>query len=468
MSKIRPPFKSQKSCMRWVNSMGLDQRIDAEGGNLECLPTIASILIVQALVKKLCFELEPDREKAMNLFETICDYLHQWNLIEKIYETRDDLSTMWNKKSINLQIWGIIRRLPAFTHKPTTNISLLVESLVQLLWTIADPRQQKSMYSPRKICRFLCFKKIINKTYVLDEFEMIRNEYKRVLTRAVCVARGEGLPGGVEPLWRMAQHYGCESSRYLREFNELEQIACGAFGKVFKARHKMDGTVSAVKKTVFKWKSVKTALPHLVEVYTLASLDHPNIVPYKTAWIEPEFVSSQQENDDLSVSEYDQTTIFYNSTSTNSHRMSRADNSQSLCKYSNDKLNIDESPSKLEWVLFIQMTLCQTTLKELLEKRNGDNFHIDVMTDIFMQLLNALNYIHSRKIVHHDVKPSNIFVTESNGKMIAQLGDFGLACISHKGHTGEGFGTPWYAAPEQRIEGKCTAKVSSTLLFQNT
>jgi serine/threonine protein kinase len=64
----------------------------------------------------------------------------------------------------------------------------------------------------------------------------------------------------------------------------------------------------------------------------------------------------------------------------------------------------------------------------------------------------ALQYAHEHKVIHRDVKPSNILITESGAPMLT---DFGIARIldMQEGQTltgtGVGIGTPEYMAPEQ-------------------
>lgn len=454
--------------------------------------------------------------------------------------------------------------------KASTPVSLLVESLVQQLCAMLEPNQQKSLSLYNTICEHLHQLKLIDETYAMGEFEMMRSQYQKALYQLVSIARGEGISMELENVWPLAQPLGLEWSRYHREFDEIGYIAGGGFGKVFQARHKLDGIVYAVKKITLKSTSINNVLLHLAEVKTLASLNHGNIVPYKAAWLEPLLapnqeaikgspVDSDSSSEESSLTDKYVTQKFVNKTDNSSSdfiqfehsdgTIQQDDRSDSpdklLCEYKNRKISIECSQPhvKLKWAtLFIQMTLCQITLKEFLDKRNKSddyeefyvNFiqeqrmltqmrtnsgfcvssslyesstetfkpddstttfthtetyqsrsfsesssddtydrtwfperptHLDVVTDIFTQLLNGLSYIHSRKIVHHDIKPSNIFVSvEVNGKINVQLGDFGLACPLQEAHTGAGFGTPLYAAPEQLI-GECNFKVNRNLFL---
>lgn len=70
---------------------------------------------------------------------------------------------------------------------------------------------------------------------------------------------------------------------------------------------------------------------------------------------------------------------------------------------------------------------------------------VDEKIRLFYQAVKALNYMHKRKIIHMDIKPSN-FMLCKGGKL--RLIDFGISVISgHKGHSIAG--TTGYLSPEQ-------------------
>src|SRR5205807_437647 len=78
---------------------------------------------------------------------------------------------------------------------------------------------------------------------------------------------------------------------------------------------------------------------------------------------------------------------------------------------------------------------------------------------LFVQVCRAVQHAHQKGVIHRDLKPTNILVTEHDGTPVPKVIDFGLAKALHGPqaltektlHTSFGavVGTPLYMAPEQ-------------------
>jgi serine/threonine-protein kinase len=92
-------------------------------------------------------------------------------------------------------------------------------------------------------------------------------------------------------------------------------------------------------------------------------------------------------------------------------------------------------------------------LGEIIDRGRPVTFAL--MVDIVGQVLDALDYIHTRRIVHCDVKPDNIFVTRdpyNRRLVIVKLIDFGVCrSLEPFEQPQEISGDPRYMAPEQAL-----------------
>ncbi len=87
-----------------------------------------------------------------------------------------------------------------------------------------------------------------------------------------------------------------------------------------------------------------------------------------------------------------------------------------------------------------------TNLKQLIQQ--SESFAPEFVISVVEQIAAGLDYAHSRGVIHRDVKPANILLTEENE---AKITDFGIARFnaSNLTHAGQLLGTPNYMAPEQ-------------------
>ena len=95
---------------------------------------------------------------------------------------------------------------------------------------------------------------------------------------------------------------------------------------------------------------------------------------------------------------------------------------------------------------------------------------IEEVIDIGIDIANALDYAHRRKVVHRDVKPANIIYDRDN--KILKVTDFGIACLTDhsKTRTGTVLGSPFYMSPEQiagkRVDGRSDLYSLGVTLYQ--
>ncbi|KAH6821717.1 hypothetical protein C2S53_015474 [Perilla frutescens var. hirtella] len=179
---------------------------------------------------------------------------------------------------------------------------------------------------------------------------------------------------------------GDGNSKYLKDFTELEFIACGGFSSVVKCRSRLDGKLYAVKKISVEFSGM-TVDRVLREAQIMAELDHPHIAKYHEAWVEDQM--------------WGDTGHFYK------------------------KCDVETK------CVFILMDLYNCSpLDQLLE--NDDKLEASISDGsifrLFKECVAAVSYIHSRGYVHCDMTASNVLVVRgADSTVTAKVIDFGLA-----------------------------------------
>jgi NIMA (never in mitosis gene a)-related kinase len=145
---------------------------------------------------------------------------------------------------------------------------------------------------------------------------------------------------------------------------KVKEIGSGAFGKTYYAQRKFDGNFFCLK--IMKLKKEKYFTDSEKEILILKQLNHPNIVKY-----------------------------------------------------------IDHFLFKNKFVIVMEY-LEGMNIKEKIKsaKKQNNSFSENYICSLFAQLVSALSYCHSLHIIHPDIKPENILIT-NNDKI--KLIDFGFS-----------------------------------------
>lgn len=251
-------------------------------------------------------------------------------------------------------------------------------------------------------------------------------------------------------------------SRYMQDFEQVCLIGKGGFGMVFEAKHKIDESHYAVKRISIPTNEEKRDR-FMREIKALSKLDHTGIVRYFNAWIEEPPIGWQENFDKQQNYEITETIASsetqsesYNYSNRFSFKLNDIKSNDSLeivfeeteeqdnhsstkskyakldeketstfdteCRYTID--NYQSSTNKsvennrsdykqknhvqqtAKVYVYIQMQLCKKeTLKDwLFHHKNRDK---NEMIRIFKQIIDAVHYVHSNKLIHRDLKVSS-------------------------------------------------------------
>ena len=175
----------------------------------------------------------------------------------------------------------------------------------------------------------------------------------------------------------------------LTDFEIGKTLGKGSFGMVCLVKRKFDGKTYAMKRIKIVQLSEKDKENALNEIRILASLSHKNIIGYKDAFFD-------QKSKTLNI----------------------------VMEFADD----GDIATKIKYNL-----------------KHNLHFEENTIWKYLIQILEGLNYLHEKKIIHRDLKSANIFLMKDT---TIKIGDLNVSKYNKLGMAYTQTGTPYYASPE--------------------
>ncbi len=263
----------------------------------------------------------------------------------------------------------------------------------------------------------------------------------------------------------------------IERFELLTPLGAGAFGTVFSARDRINGTTVALKR--LHKHSADALYRFKKEFRALADLSHPNLVSLYQLFQEgDEWYFSMELIDGKPLIEAVRARINHDRpryrarpdepTRTSPSELLSSDDEDDSTMVASRLLQVEASVDASASLLDHTLALAppnEDTLggRPAINRADGRPFKATLPREAegpmpdeqflrrtFAQLARGLAALHDREMQHRDLKPSNVLVTD-DGRVVVL--DFGVVYENHAEHFGEDahsvVGTPLYMAPEQ-------------------